>query len=45
MQLARLYVVQEQSGALQLIVSLGIRQLTLSTIRNKRAAQWMVVAA
>jgi hypothetical protein len=45
MKLARLDVVKEQRGTLQLVVSLGIRLLTLSTIRNKLPAQWMVVAA
>ncbi len=35
MQLARLDVVQEQRGTLQLVVSPGINQLTVSTIRNK----------
>jgi hypothetical protein len=44
-KLARLDVSKEQCCTLQLVVSLGICQLTLSTIRNKRPAQWMVVAA
>ncbi len=45
MKLARLDVIKEQCGALQLVVSLGKCQLTLSTIRNKQSAQRMVVAA
>jgi hypothetical protein len=45
MKLARLDVVKEQSGVLQRVVSQGIRQLALSTIRDERPAQWMVVAA